>query len=82
MSDEGGADWKEAVPAVQGTSGMTRREFGGKVLAAGWWALALAGARSLFALVRFFIPRAVYTPPATFLAGRPEDYAPGEVSPK
>ena len=59
---------------------LSRREFGARLVRAGWWSLAAAGAVSLWSTVRFFIPRAVYTPPTKFLAGRPLDYTPGEVS--
>ncbi len=61
-------------------SSMTRRQFGARVLRAGWWSLALTGIAAAWASVRFFWPRTSYTPPTRFLAGRPEDYGPGEVS--
>ena len=59
---------------------LTRRELGAQALRAGWWTLALGGIAGLFASARFFLPRAVYSAPTRFLAGRPEDYSAGEVS--
>jgi len=59
---------------------MDRREFGARALRAGWWTLAATGAAATWATVRFFVPRATYEPPARFVAGRPADYAVGEVS--
>jgi cytochrome b6-f complex iron-sulfur subunit len=60
--------------------GITRRQFGARLLQAGWWSLALAGIAGAWSSVRFFWPRTSYSPPTTFLAGRPDDYGPGEVS--
>lgn len=58
----------------------TRREFGARLLSAGWWFLAGAGLLGAWSTARFFVPRAVYSTPTRFAAGRPDDYAPGEVS--
>lgn len=59
---------------------LTRRDFGEWLLKAGWWSLAVAAAGGLVATVRFFIPRALYEPPVRFIAGRPDEYANGQVS--
>lgn len=59
---------------------ITRRQFGERLLRVGWWSLVAAAAAGTWASVRFFIPRAVYTPPTQFMAGRRDDLGPGEVS--
>ena len=58
----------------------TRRQFGAWLLEAGWWSLAIAALGGVVATVRFFIPRALFEPPVRFIAGRPSDYAAGQVS--
>ncbi len=47
---------------------------------AGLWALALIAGASLVAFVRALFPRVLFEPPTVFRAGRPEDYAVGEVN--
>ncbi|HEX9051991.1 MAG TPA: ubiquinol-cytochrome c reductase iron-sulfur subunit [Anaeromyxobacter sp.] len=47
---------------------------------AGLWALAAVGAGGVVAFVRSGFPRVLFEPPTRFRAGRPEEYALGEVN--
>jgi len=49
---------------------------------AGWGAVLACFAAAGGALVRLMFPRVLFEPPTAFKAGRPEDYAIGEVSEK
>lgn len=55
----------------------SRRDFFGRL---GWGGFGIFSAVSLLAAVRSAFPRVLFTPPATFKAGLPSDYAIGEVS--
>ncbi len=46
----------------------------------GLWALAATGGVGVIAFVRALFPRVLFEPPTVFRAGRPEDYAVGEVN--
>jgi cytochrome b6-f complex iron-sulfur subunit len=70
----------EQGSAARDAGGLTRRAFGARLLAAGWWSLAAAGLVGAWSTFRFFVPRTVYSAPTRFLAGRPEEYSTGEVS--
>ncbi len=47
---------------------------------AGLWGLAAIGGAGVIAFVRALFPRVLFEPPTTFRAGRPDDYAVGEVN--
>jgi cytochrome b6-f complex iron-sulfur subunit len=47
---------------------------------AGLWALAAIGGVGVVAFVRALFPRVLFEPPTVFRAGRPEDYAVGDVN--
>jgi cytochrome b6-f complex iron-sulfur subunit len=47
---------------------------------AGLWGLAAIGGVGVVAFVRALFPRVLFEPPTVFRAGRPEDYAVGEVN--
>jgi cytochrome b6-f complex iron-sulfur subunit len=55
----------------------SRRDFFGRL---GWGGFGVFSLISLLAAVRSAFPRILFTPPATFKAGFPTDYAVGEVS--
>jgi cytochrome b6-f complex iron-sulfur subunit len=55
----------------------SRRDFFGRL---GWGGFGVFSVISLLAAVRSAFPRILFTPPATFKAGLPTDYAVGEVS--
>jgi cytochrome b6-f complex iron-sulfur subunit len=57
----------------------SRRDFFGRL---GWVGFGAMSGISLLAAVRSAFPRVLFTPPATFRAGFPTDYAVGEVSEK
>lgn len=57
----------------------SRRDFFGRL---GWGGFGLFSLISLLAAVRSAFPRVLFTPPSTFKAGFPKDYAIGEVSAK
>ena len=56
---------------------VTRRRFLNFV---GWGSFATFWGLSTIATLRFFFPKVLYEPSLRFLAGKPEDYQPGEVS--
>ena len=63
---------------VEQRSGLwSRRDFFGRL---GWGGFGLFTGISLLAFVRSAFPRVLFTPPMTFEAGLPSDYAIGEVS--
>ncbi len=55
----------------------SRRDFFGRL---GWGGFGVFSAIGLLAAVRSAFPRVLFTPPSTFKAGFPNDYAIGEVS--
>jgi cytochrome b6-f complex iron-sulfur subunit len=55
----------------------SRRDFFGRL---GWGGFGVLSGISLLAFVRSAFPRVLFTPPSTFKAGLPSDYAIGEVS--
>lgn len=62
---------KESIPS----QGASRREFLHRGISiAGWGALFLGTAGSLYETVRFFSPSVVFHPPSTFQIGRIEDF--------
>jgi len=65
-------------PPVQGSL-WSRRDFVGRL---GWTGFTVVTTVSLLAFVRSAFPRVLFTPPSTFKAGLPTDYAIGEVSEK
>lgn len=56
---------------------LTRRQF---CMGCAWGGVLTGLGGSAYATGRFLAPRVLYEPPATFRAGRPEDYAVGTVS--
>jgi cytochrome b6-f complex iron-sulfur subunit len=63
------------APAGEGS--VTRRRLFSLV---GWGSFAAFFGGVLIATLRFFFPRVLYEPSQRFIAGKPEDYQPGEVS--
>lgn len=57
----------------------SRRDFFGRL---GWSGFGIFSGISLLAAVRSAFPRVLFTPPSSFKAGLPSDYAVGEVSEK
>jgi cytochrome b6-f complex iron-sulfur subunit len=57
----------------------SRRDFFTRL---GWGGFGIFGLGILIGFVRSAFPRVLFQPPATFKAGLPSDYAPGEVSEK
>ncbi|HEY2990282.1 MAG TPA: Rieske 2Fe-2S domain-containing protein [Candidatus Binatia bacterium] len=57
----------------------SRRDFFSRL---GWSGFGIFGLFSLLGFIRSAFPRVLFQPPATFKAGRPSDYAIGEVSEK
>src|SRR5436190_17327723 len=57
----------------------SRRDFFGRL---GWGGFGVVSLVSLLAAVRSAFPRVLFTPPSTFKAGLPSDFAIGEVSEK
>ena len=57
----------------------SRRDFFTRL---GWGGFGIFGIGILIGFVRSAFPRVLFQPPATFKAGLPSDYAPGEVSEK
>jgi cytochrome b6-f complex iron-sulfur subunit len=57
----------------------SRRDFFTRL---GWGGFGIFGLGILAGFVRSAFPRVLFQPPATFKAGLPSDYAPGEVSEK
>jgi cytochrome b6-f complex iron-sulfur subunit len=57
----------------------SRRDFFGRL---GWGGFGVVSAIGLLAAIRSAFPRVLFTPPSTFKAGFPDDYAIGEVSEK
>jgi cytochrome b6-f complex iron-sulfur subunit len=57
----------------------SRRDFFGRL---GWGGFGVVSILSLLAAVRSAFPRVLFTPPLTFKAGFPNDFAVGEVSEK
>ncbi|MBI4514857.1 MAG: Rieske (2Fe-2S) protein [Deltaproteobacteria bacterium] len=55
----------------------SRRDFFGRL---GWGGFGIFSGITLLAFVRSAFPRVLFTPPSTFKAGLPSDYAIGEVS--
>jgi cytochrome b6-f complex iron-sulfur subunit len=55
----------------------SRRDFLGRL---GWSGFGVLGGIGLLAFVRSAFPRVLFTPPSTFKAGLPSDYAVGEIS--
>jgi cytochrome b6-f complex iron-sulfur subunit len=55
----------------------SRRDFFGRL---GWGGLGIFAGMGLLGFVRSAFPRVLFTPPSTFKAGLPSDYAIGEVS--
>lgn len=55
----------------------SRRDFFGRL---GWSGFGVLSGIGLLAFVRSAFPRVLFTPPSTFKAGLPSDYAVGEVS--
>jgi cytochrome b6-f complex iron-sulfur subunit len=70
---EGGA---AAAAPVRGSL-WSRRDFMGRL---GWTGFTAFTGLSLLAFVRSAFPRVLFTPPATFKAGFPNEYTIGEVS--
>src|SRR5215468_8828029 len=57
----------------------SRRDFFGRL---GWGGFGLFSGITLLGAVRSAFPRVLFTPPSSFKAGSPNDYAIGEVSEK
>src|SRR5436189_6484965 len=57
----------------------SRRDFFGRL---GWGGFGVFSVVSLLAAVRSTFPRVLFTPPSSFKAGLPNDFAVGEVSEK
>jgi cytochrome b6-f complex iron-sulfur subunit len=55
----------------------SRRDFFGRL---GWSGFGILSGIGLLAFVRSAFPRVLFTPPSTFKAGLPSDYAVGEIS--
>jgi cytochrome b6-f complex iron-sulfur subunit len=66
-----------APPAPVQGSLWSRRDFFGRL---GWGGFTLFTGVSLLAFVRSAFPRVLFTPPASFKAGFPNEYTIGEVS--
>lgn len=67
----------DTTHAVQTPGTVTRRRFFAWV---GWGSFTAFFGSVLLATLRYFFPRTLYEPSPRFLAGKPEDYAVGEVS--
>ncbi len=68
---------KETAPPKRGI--WSRRDFFTRL---GWGGFGIFTGFSLLGFLRSAFPRVLFTPPATFKAGLPSDYAIGEVSEK
>lgn len=84
MANEAGEELDELeeridVPAKVGNSIWSRRDFFGK---AAWAGFGLFSGLTLLGFLRAAFPRVLFSPPNTFKAGFPQDYAVGEVSEK
>jgi len=66
-------------PPAGGAQEVTRRGFI-SWLTVGWLAFSAMILGTVTGTVRFLFPNVLFEPPQTFRAGRPEDYAAGEVS--
>ncbi len=71
-----GGDAAAPAAVVQGSL-WSRRDFFGRL---GWGGFTLFTGISLLAFVRSAFPRVLFTPPASFKAGFPNEYTIGEVS--
>ena len=71
--EQSGAEPPPVVPA----SLWSRRDFMGRL---GWGGFTAFTAIGLLAFMRSAFPRVLFTPPATFKAGLPNEYTIGEVS--
>jgi cytochrome b6-f complex iron-sulfur subunit len=70
---------KSGLPAKVTASIWSRRDFFGQ---AAWAGLGLFSGLTLLGFLRAAFPRVLFSPPNTFKAGLPKDYAVGEVSEK
>ena len=75
---EGGKAPAPASAAPRGSL-WSRRDFMGRL---SWSGFTIFTTVTLLGFVRSAFPRVLFTPPATFKAGRPSDYSVGEVSEK
>lgn len=73
--ERGGAEADEAASARGGL--WSRRDFFGRL---GWGGFGIFTGLTLVGFVRSAFPRVLFTPPTSFKAGFPSDYAVGEVS--
>ncbi len=76
------AEKRDARPAEQPVprAGLwSRRDFFGRL---GWAGFGIFSGVTILSFIRSAFPRVLFTPPSTFKAGFPSDYAVGEVSEK
>jgi len=72
-------DARPAEGPAQRAGLWSRRDFFGRL---GWAGFGAFGGMALLSFIRSAFPRVLFTPPSTFKAGYPSDYAIGEVSEK